>query len=251
MNLEKSLKAEPNDNFLNEMDKKIGASIKDKAWAEVEGHISEIQRQIGKSANSNSDKNWRRDKDLEATAPASNEKKLARAVADGFGWVGYLAELPTCLGLLGLNKARVIDLAAFQGTELCFYDFKAAPAAEDIRKALRQLIVVTVFYRAFLAEPAKFGYDTGKSPLLMEEPILSWELVAPLDMLNPRKSDMRWGERDAGGIQAIMKQLGVKAFSMSRLQASSEALQNNINKDNFSAMRARQWFENRTPVLLA
>jgi hypothetical protein len=124
-------------------------------------------------------------------------------------------------------------------------------AGEDIYKALRELLVTTVFYRAFLDEPRKFGYNTEKSPLLLEGAALSWELVAPKDMINPRRSEMRWGERDTQAMQKLMRGLGVASFSLGRLQAEAEVLKNNIGKDNFSAAKAKQWFENRTTVLVA
>ena len=147
--------------------------------------------------------------------------------------------------------ARSLDLVRLDGEGLTFFACKGNPSGEDILKALRDLIVHTTLYRAFLEDPRKFGYNTGKSPLLLEEAGLRWELVAPKDMINPRKSEMRWGERDTQAMQRLMRSLGVGSFSLGRRQAEAEALQANISKDHFSGGRARQWFEHRVTVLIA
>ena len=175
-------------------------------------------------------------------------------MAEGYaadGVEGWLADVPTAHGLLGDKQAHSLDLACFDGLALTFYAFKVNPSGEDICKALRDLVVASALYRAFCEQPRHFGYNTQRSPLLLDDAELRWELVAPKDMLNPRKQELRWGEKDVWGMQAVMQPLGVASFSLGRLQAEAEALQANISKESFSGNRARQWFENRVTVLIA
>ena len=164
---------------------------------------------------------------------------------------GWWADVPTANGLLGDKQGHSLDLASFDGLVLTFYAFKVNSSGEDICKGLRDLVVHSALHRAFCERPRQFGYNTQRSPLLLDQAELKWELVAPKDMLNPRKQELRWDEKDVWGMQAVMKALGVANFSLSRLQAEAEALQANLNKDNFSATRARQWFENRVIVPVA
>lgn len=244
------MRGEEKANYLGVIDKKIISSIKEGAWTEVGAHIAGIKKWLSELEPSKSDKNWKPDGNQ--IAPAGQpEKKLALAVAEGFVGGEFMAELPTALGLGGNKDLRGVDLARVSGQELYVFEFKMGGTGEDIYKGLRQLIVHSTLYQAFLENPRKFGYNTETSPLLLSEPLLSWELVGPKDMINPRRSEMRWGERDTQEMQKIMKTLGVNSFSLGRLQAEAEALKNGIEKDNFSPARARQWFENRSTVLVA
>ena len=129
---------------------------------------------------------------MEESSDQSHEKRLARRIAEGFGAKGYLAEISTASGLLGGDMARTIDLASFEGSSVVFYDFRVTATVEDICKGLRQLIVHSSLYQAFLENPRTFGYNTEKSPLLAQEPDLGWELVVPADMLNPRRVEQDW-----------------------------------------------------------
>lgn len=179
------------------------------------------------------------------------EKRLGWAIAEGFGGDPWLADVPANIGLLGDKLGRSLDLVHLDGESVHFYAFKLNYGGEEIYKALRDFLVLTVLYRAFLQAPRQFGYNTERSPLRLEEPAIQWELVGPKDLINPRKTEMRWGEKDVAGMQRLMQAWGVKHFSLARLQAEAEALQANLSKDNFSAPRAKQWFENRVTVEIA
>ena len=245
------MRGEEKANFLSVLDKKVLASIKAAAWDEVLGQVDELRQALAESEPSRAERNWNPAAAPQALSVLQPEKKLGWAVAEGYGDGGLWADLPTASGLLGDKHARSLDLVRLDGEGLTFFACKVNPSGEDILKALRDLIVHTTLYRAFLEDPRKFGYNTGKSPLLLEEAGLRWELVAPKDMINPRKSEMRWGERDTQAMQRLMRSLGVGSFSLGRLQAEAEALQANIRKDHFSGGRARQWFEHRVTVLIA
>jgi hypothetical protein len=248
------MRGEDKANALKEMDKAIITAIKEAAWGQLAELAAELRQAVLADAPSKADSNWLAPSvplSLSATLP---EKRVGWAVAEGYGPeadAAWMADIPTVNGLLGDKQAHSVDLAQWDGLALTFYAFKVNPSGEDICKALRDLIVHSVLYRAFTEQPRHFGYNTNQSPLLLQDLELRWELVAPKDMINPRKSEMRWGEKDTWGMQAVMKPLGVASFSLGRLQAEAEALQANISKENFSGHRARQWFENRVTVLIA
>lgn len=244
------MRGEDKANFLSVVDKAIVAAVKAGAWAEIAGQVEELKEAVGGASPSKADMNWRPPTEISAAAAVLAEKKLAWAVAEGYQFAAFFGDVPTSTGLLG-DKGRSLDLVQVSEQGLGFYDFRVTASGEDICKGLRQLIVHTVLYRAFLEAPRQFGYNTERSPLLMADPAIQWELVAPKDMINPRRQELRWGDKDAQEMQKLMRGLGVSSFSLSRLQAEGEALRANIAKDNFSPSRARQWFENRVTVLIA
>jgi hypothetical protein len=233
------------------MDKKVSAALKRADWPGVEACLDELRLAVLGSAPSRSDGNWNAPAAPLSLAATEPEKRLAWAVAEGLGQDRHLAQVPTATGLLGERQARSLDLAGLEPGGPAFYAFKVHSGGEDIIKGLRDLLVSTALYRAFLESPRLFGYSTERSPLLLEAPVVRWELVAPKDLLNPRKSEMRWGERDVQGMQAVLKKLGVASFELARLQAEGEALRAGIAKESFSAPRARQWFEQRVRVAVA
>jgi hypothetical protein len=241
-------------NNLKDLDKAVATAIKEGAWPQVAALAAELQQAVAAHAPSQAEGNWQAPAQplgLSATLP---EKRLGWAVAEGFtldGQAGWWADLPLAQGLLGDKQERSLDLADFDGLALTFYAVRLNPSGEDICKGLRDLVVASALYRAFCAAPRQFGYNTQKSPLPQDGPELRWQLLAPKDLLNPRKQELRWGEKDVWGMQALMKGLGVAGFSIARLQAEAEALRAAISKDNFSPGRARQWFENREAVALA
>lgn len=245
------MRGEDKANYLALMDKRIIAAIKDGAWDEVAACVGELQAAIGGAVASRADRNWSRPAELQALALVQPEKKLAWAVGEGHQSEDFLGDVPTCLGLLGENKERSLELVQAVGQELAFYAFKVNPTGEDICKGLRDLLVHTVLYRAFLQEPRKFGYNTEKSPLLLDEPSVRWELIGPKDLINPRRQELRWGERDTQAMERLMRHLGVVSFSLGRMQAEGEALRGSLAKESFTGDRARQWFENRTSVVVA
>jgi hypothetical protein len=238
------------DNALNVADKKLMAAIKAAAWDQVTGLLAELRQQVASAAPSRAAVNWNASADPRALAAGHPGKLVALAVAEGHPDGGFEALVPTAWGLLG-DSSRCLELVKVTGLELNFFEFKAGRTGEDIFKALRDLMVNTALYRAFLEKPRQFGYNTENSPLMLVEPSITWELVAPKDMINPRRSEMCWGERDTQALRGILQSLGVESFSLGRLQAEAEALESNIGKDNFSPNRAKQWFENRTTVLIA
>ncbi len=237
--------------FLSEMDKQVMVAIKAADWDQVGAHLEELRQAILKAEASKADANWNAPAVPLALSATLPEKRLGWAIAEGYGGDPWLADIPSSSGLLGDKLGRSLDLVHLDGEAVQLFVFKVNPSAEDIFKALRDLLLHTVLYRCFLQAPRQFGYNTEHSPLRLDEPALSWELVAPKDMINPRRSEMRWGERDTRGMERLMKGLGVSSFSLGRLQAEAEALQANLSKDNFSGPRARQWFENRVSVLIA
>jgi hypothetical protein len=245
------VRAEERSHYLALMDKQVMGALKAADWDQAGTWLQEMRQAVLDAEPSKADSNWNAPAQALALSATLPEKRLAWAVAEGYGGAPWLADIPTGAGLLGDKPGRSVDLAQVDGEGVRFFAFKVAMGGEDIFKALRDLLLNTVLYRAFLQSPRQFGYNTERSLLRLEDPSLSWELVGPKDLINPRKSEIRWGERDTQGLQRLMKALGVTSFSMGRLQAEAEALQANLSKDNFSAARARQWFENRVSVAIA
>jgi hypothetical protein len=245
------MRGEEKTHSLTVLDKQIMAALKSAAWDEAATQLDQMRQAILNGDASKADTNWNvptQPLPLSATLP---EKRLGWAIAEGYGGDPYLADIPTGAGLLGDKLGRSLDLVQLDGEGACFYAFKLNFGGEEIYKALRDLLVQTLLYRAFLQAPRQFGYNTERSPLRLDDPVLRWELVGPKDLINPRKTEMRWGDKDTQGMQRLMKALGVASFSIGRLQAEAEALQANLSKDNFSPARAKQWFENRVSVVIA
>src|SRR5665213_351758 len=205
------MRGEEKSNYLPVIDKQVIGALKEASWDQVGVVLGELRQTVLDAEPSKADQNWNapaKPLPLSATQP---EKRLGWAVAEGYGLGdpgGWLADVPTAAGLLGDKLGRSLDLLRLDGEGVSFFAFKVNPSEEDIFKALRDLLVNTVLYRAFLQAPRQFGYNTERSPLALDEPLLRWELVAPKDMLNPRKSAMRWGERDTEAMQRLMKPLG-------------------------------------------
>jgi hypothetical protein len=245
------MRGEEKSNYLAVMDKQVMAALKAADWDQVGRHLSEMRQAILDSGPSKADSNWSAPSQPLPLSATLAEKRLGWAIAEGYGGEPWLADILTGAGLLGDKLGRSLDLLHLDGEGVTFFAFKVTMGGEDIFKGLRDFLVNSVLYRAFLQAPRHFGYNTERSPLRLDEPPIRWELVGPKDLINPRKSEMRWGERDTQGMQRLMKGLGVTSFAVGRLQAEAEALQANLSKDNFSAARARQWFENRVSVVLA
>lgn len=227
------------------------AALKAANWDGAAGLAGGLRRAVLAAQASKASTNWNAPAVPLALSATLPEKRLGWAIAEGQGGGPWYADIPTNLGLLGDKLGRSLDLVHLDGEAVRFYAFKVNASGEDIFKALRDLILHTAFYRCFLQAPRQFGYNTERSPLRLEDPPVSWELVGPKDMINPRRSEMRWGERDTQGMERLMQGLGVASFSLGRLQAEAEALQANLSKDNFSGSRAKQWFENRVSVVIA
>jgi hypothetical protein len=236
---------------LASIDKLVINALKQADWDAVASLLAQLRQALLDAAPSRAGRNWSPPAQPLGLNATLAEKRLGWAVAEGYGGDGWMADIPAAEGLLGERPGRSVDLARIGDDGLAFFAFKVNPSGEDIFKALRDLLLATALYRAFLQAPRQFGYNTERSPLALDDPAIRWELVAPKDMINPRKSEMRWGEKDVWGMQALMKPLGVSSFSLGRLQAEAEALQANISRENFSGPRARQWFENRVTVLIA
>src|SRR5688572_15727645 len=117
------MRGEEKANYLGVIDKKIITSIKEGAWAEIGGHIAAIRTWLAGADPSKSDKNW--NPEGSPQIPAGNpEKRLALAVAEGFGGGEFMAGLPNSLGLSGDHAERGLDLVKVSGQELCFFEFK-------------------------------------------------------------------------------------------------------------------------------
>lgn len=233
------------------LDKAIMAALKASDWDLVSDLVAELHLAILNAEASKADANWNAPAQPQALSATLPEKRLGWAIAEGMGGDPWFADIPTGTGLLGDKLGRSLDLAHVEGEAICFYAFKVHFGGEEIYKGLRDFLVNSVLYRAFLEAPRQFGYNTERSPLRLDGLPIRWELVGPKDLINPRKTEMRWGEKDVWGMQRAMKGLGVESFSLGRLQAEAEALQANLSKDNFSGPRARQWFENRVSVVIA
>lgn len=233
------------------LEKQIMAALKAAAWDDVGAHVEAMRQAILNGEASKADSNWNAPATPLALSATLPEKRLGWAIAEGQGGDPWLADIPTGVGLLGDKLGRSLDLVHLEWDAVNFYAFKLNFGGEEIYKALRDLLVSAVLYRAFLESPRQFGYNTERSPLRQEDLAIRWELVGPKDLINPRKTEMRWGEKDTWGMQRLMKGLGVESFSLGRLQAEAEALQANLSKDNFSPPRAKQWFENRVSVVVA
>jgi len=242
------VRAEDNRHALTVMDKELMAALKASAWDEVGEQVGAMRQALLEAEPSKADTNWNAPAVPLALSATLPEKRLGWAIAEGQGGDPWLADIPTNLGLLGDKHGRSLDLVHVEWDGVNFYAFKMQFGGEEIYKALRDLLVSTVLYRTFLEAPRQFGYNTERSPLRVEDLPVRWELVGPKDLINPRKTEMRWDEKDVWGMQRLMKTLNVGSFSLGRLQAEAEALQANLSKDNFSAARAKQWFENRVTV---
>jgi hypothetical protein len=245
------MRGEEKSNYLAVMDKQIMAALKAADWDQVGLYLGDMHQALLDADPSKADANWNATGQPLPLSATLAEKRLGWAIAEGYGEDRWLADIPTGVGILGDKLGRSLDLVQLDGEAVTFYAFKLNFGGEDIFKALRDFLLNTVLYRAFLQSPRQFGYNTERSPLRLDEPPLAWELVGPKDLINPRKTEMRWGDKDTQGMQRLMKGLGVRSFSLGRLQAEAEALQANLSKDNFSAARARQWFENRVSVTIA
>ncbi len=245
------MRAEENRHALTVMDKQVMAALKAADWDEVSVLAEALRQALLNGEASKADSNWNAPAVPLALSATLPEKRLGWAIAEGHGGDPWLADIPASVGLLGDKLGRSLDLAHLDSEGVTFYAFKVGFGGEEIFKALRDLLVLSVLYRTFLQSPRQFGYNTERSPLRLDEPVLRWELVGPKDLINPRKTEMRWGEKDTSGMRNVMQSLGVASFSLGRLQAEAEALQANLSKDNFSGARARQWFENRVSVEIA